>query len=80
MFIKLAYFGSKICIVSIEIFIVYKAVKTYAFYTHPSFYVFILDAVFPKVKVLKYDAYKCPSFSKLFGIPSAHVYEICLKW
>ena len=36
-------------------------------------------AGFQKVKVLKYYGYKCPSFSKLCGIPSAHAYEIYLK-
>ena len=70
--------------------IIYKAVKTYTFFTHSSFYVFILGAVknetfskyvasFQKVKVLKYYGYKCPSFSKLCGIPSAHAYELYLK-
>ena len=37
-------------------------------------------AGFQTVKVLKYYGYKCPSFSKLCGIPSAHAYEIYLKW
>ena len=48
-FFKLVWFGSKICIVSIknipEQFIIHKAVKTCAFYSQPSFYVFILGAV-----------------------------------
>ena len=37
-------------------------------------------AGFQKVKVLKYYLYKCPSFSKRCGIPSALAYEIYLKW
>ena len=37
-------------------------------------------AGFQKVKVLKYYGYKCPLFSKLCGIPSAHAYELYLKW
>ena len=65
MILKLVYFGRKICIVSIKKglkqFIIYKAVKTYAFYTHPSFYTGCrLDKTFSnsitgfqKVKVLK---------------------------
>ena len=34
---------------------------------------------FQKVKVLNYLGYRCPSFSKLCSIPSAHAYEIYLK-
>ena len=36
-------------------------------------------AGFQKVKVLKYQGYKCPSFQKFCSILSAHVYEIYLK-
>ena len=34
---------------------------------------------FKKVKVLNYLGYKCPSFPKLYSIPSAHAYELYLK-
>ena len=49
MILELDWFGSKICIEGIKIglkrFIIYKAMKTCAFYSHPSFYVFELGAV-----------------------------------
>ena len=49
VFLKLVWFGSTICIVSIKIrfkAINYcKAVETCTFYSHPQFYVFILGAV-----------------------------------
>ena len=35
---------------------------------------------FPKVKILNYLGYTCPSFPKFFSIPSAHANEIYLKF
>ena len=94
MFLKLVYFGSKICMVSIKI--CFKAIqhlqsRENVCLLHPPLILRLYTgccleetfsksvAGFQKVKVLKYYGYKCPSFSKLCGIPSAHAYEIYLK-
>ena len=94
MFLKLICFGSKIYIVSIEIrfkaihhlqrhenlhlllpplilclFTGYRFDKPF----RKSF------AVFQNVNVLKYLGYKCLSFPKLCGIPSAHALRNILK-
>ena len=97
MFLKLVFFGSKICIVSIQI--CFEAIDIHHLQSrenlcllHPSLILrlytgYRLDerfsksvASFQKLKVLKFYGYNCPSFSKLCGIPSAHAYEIYLKW
>ena len=76
MFLKLVSFGSKICIESIKIG--FKANHHLQSLSTGC----LLDesfskslAGFQKVKVLKYQGYKCSSFPK----PSAHAYEIYLK-
>ena len=95
MFLKLFYFGSKICHVSIKI--CFKAIhhlqsRENLCLLHPHLILRLytgcsLDetfsksgAGFQKVKVLKCYGYKCPTFSKNCGIHSAHAYEIYLKW
>ena len=95
MFLKLVYFGSKICIVSINI--CFKAShhlqsRKNLCLLHPPLSLRLYTACrldetfrksvagFQKVKVLTYYGYKCLSISKLYGIPSAHAYEIYLKW
>ena len=95
MFLKLVYFGSKICIVSIKIcFKAFHHLQSCenVCLLHPPLILRLytgcrLDKTFSKsvvgfkkVKVLKCYGYKCPSFSKLCDIPSAHGYEVYLKW
>ena len=95
MFLKLVYFSSKICIVSIKV--CFKEIhhllsRENLCLLHPPLILRLhtgcrLDERFSKsgagiqkVKVLKHYGYKCPLFSKLCGIPSAHAYEMNLKW
>ena len=94
MFLKFVYLGSKICIVSIKICLkaIHRLQsRENLCHLNPPLILRLytgcrLDetfsksgAGFQKVKVLKYYGYKCPSFSKLCGIPSARAYEIYLK-
>ena len=94
MFLKLDCFGSKICIESIKIgfkAIHHLQSRENLRLLLPPLTLRLKTgcrsddsfsksfAGFQKVKVLKYLGYKCPSFPKLCGIPSAHAYEIHLK-
>ena len=94
MFLKLVSFGSKICIESIKIGFKanhHLQSRENMRLLLPTLILrlstgCLLDeslskslAGFQKVKVLKYQGYKCSSFPKLCGIPSAHAYEIYLK-
>ena len=95
MFLKLVYFGSKICIVSINI--CFKAIHhlqscenlcllhlplSLRLYTGCRLEETFRKSVagFQKVKVLKYNGCKFPSVLILYGILSAHAYKIYLKW
>ena len=95
MFIKLVYFGSTIFIISIKIcfkVIHHLQSRENLCLLHSPLILRLytgcrLDekfsksvAGFQKVKVLKYNGYKCPSFSIHCGIPSAHANEKYLKW